>query len=42
MHIGRWLKADVVKLETGTIERREKGTPQGGVISGLPAPPGFW
>lgn len=35
IYIERWLKADVVKQETGMIERREKGTPEGGVISGL-------
>jgi RNA-directed DNA polymerase len=35
MYIERWLKADVVKQGTGVTERREKGTPQGGVISGL-------
>jgi len=34
MYIDRWLKADV-KQQNGTIEKRTKGTPQGGVISGL-------
>jgi len=35
MYNERWLKADVVKQGTGSIEIREKGTPQGGVISRL-------
>ena len=34
MYIARWLTADVKKIN-GTIERRMKGTPQGGVISPL-------
>jgi RNA-directed DNA polymerase len=34
LYIERWLKADVQK-EDGTMEKREKGTPQGGVISPL-------
>lgn len=35
MYIERWLKADVKKQDNGRIEKRTKGTPQGGVISGL-------
>jgi RNA-directed DNA polymerase len=35
IYIELWLKTDVVKQGTGVTERREKGTPQGGVISGL-------
>lgn len=34
MYIERWLKADVLKQE-GKLEKRERGTPQGGVISPL-------
>ncbi|MFZ5667759.1 MAG: group II intron reverse transcriptase/maturase [Pseudomonadota bacterium] len=34
MYIERWLKADV-KKQNGQIEKRTKGTPQGGVVSGL-------
>lgn len=34
MYIERWLKADVIKSE-GTLVKRSRGTPQGGVISGL-------
>jgi RNA-directed DNA polymerase len=34
LYIERWLKAPV-QLEDGTLETREKGTPQGGVISPL-------
>lgn len=34
MYIERWLKADV-KKQDGQIEKRTKGTPQGGVISGM-------
>jgi len=34
MYVKRWLKAPV-KKETGEIEQRTKGTPQGGVISPL-------
>lgn len=34
MYIERWLKADVVK-QNGKVEKRTKGTPQGGVVSGL-------
>jgi len=34
MYIERWLKADV-KKQNGRIEKRMKGTPQGGVVSGL-------
>jgi len=33
-YIKRWLKAPV-QLEDGKMERRDKGTPQGGVISPL-------
>ena len=34
IYIERWLKADV-KKQDGQIEMRTKGTPQGGVISGM-------
>lgn len=34
LYIERWLQADVI-LPGGTVQRREKGTPQGGVISPL-------
>src|SRR5688572_28843152 len=34
LYIERWLKAPV-KMEDGTLWPREKGTPQGGVISPL-------
>lgn len=34
LYIERWLKAPV-RLEDGTLENRDKGTPQGGVISPL-------
>lgn len=34
LYIERWLKAPT-QYESGTIEQREKGTPQGGVISPL-------
>ncbi len=34
LYIERWLKAPV-QLEDGTLMHREKGTPQGGVISPL-------
>lgn len=34
LYIERWLKAPV-QLEDGTLERRDRGTPQGGVISPL-------
>lgn len=34
LYVGRWLKAPV-QLEDGTLVNREKGTPQGGVISPL-------
>ncbi|SIQ82203.1 RNA-directed DNA polymerase [Alkalispirochaeta americana] len=34
LYIGRWLRADV-QLSNGTVQTREKGTPQGGVISPL-------
>lgn len=34
MYISRWLKADLIK-QNGEREARLKGTPQGGVISGL-------
>jgi RNA-directed DNA polymerase len=34
LYIQRWLQAEVV-LPDGTVQRREKGTPQGGVISPL-------
>ena len=34
LYIERWLKAPV-QLEDGTLEARDKGTPQGGVISPL-------
>ncbi len=34
LYVERWLKADVMKGE-GEIEKRTKGTPQGGVISPL-------
>lgn len=34
LYIERWLKADV-ELEDGRIERRDRGTPQGGVVSPL-------
>ncbi|WP_202819973.1 group II intron reverse transcriptase/maturase, partial [Calderihabitans maritimus] len=34
LYIERWLKAPV-QLEDGRMERRDKGTPQGGVISPL-------
>jgi len=34
MYIKRWLEADVMKPE-GNLGKRTKGTPQGGVISGL-------
>jgi RNA-directed DNA polymerase len=34
LYIGRWLKASV-QLEDGLLVEREKGTPQGGVISPL-------
>jgi group II intron reverse transcriptase/maturase len=34
LYIERWLKADVV-MPDGTVESRDRGTPQGGVISPL-------
>ena len=34
LYIERWLKAPV-QFDDGTLENREKGTPQGGVISPL-------
>ena len=34
LYIERWLQADVI-LPDGTVQKREKGTPQGGVISPL-------
>jgi group II intron reverse transcriptase/maturase len=34
LYIRRWLQADVI-LPDGTVQQREKGTPQGGVISPL-------
>jgi len=34
MYVERWLKADV-KKESGELEKRTQGTPQGGVISGM-------
>lgn len=34
MYVERWLKADV-EQEDGSLQKREKGTPQGGVISPL-------
>jgi group II intron reverse transcriptase/maturase len=34
LYIGRWLRASLQKAD-GTIEKRTKGTPQGGVISPL-------
>jgi RNA-directed DNA polymerase len=34
LYIERWLKASV-KLQNGTVQKRSKGTPQGGVISPL-------
>ena len=34
MYIERWLKVDV-KKQNGRIEKRTKGTPQGGVVSGM-------
>jgi RNA-directed DNA polymerase len=34
LYIERWLKAPV-QLEDGTLEPRERGTPQGSVISPL-------
>ncbi len=34
LYIKRWLEADVV-FQDGTVEKRTKGTPQGGVISPL-------
>jgi RNA-directed DNA polymerase len=34
LYIRRWLQAEVV-LADGTVQRRERGTPQGGVISPL-------
>lgn len=34
LYIERWLQADVI-LPDGRVQRREKGTPQGGVISPL-------
>jgi RNA-directed DNA polymerase len=34
LYIERWLKAPV-QLEDGTLEPREKGTPQGSVITPL-------
>ncbi len=34
LYIERWLKADV-RMPDGTVMKREKGTPQGGVISPL-------
>ena len=34
LYVERWLKADVV-LPDGTQQHRERGTPQGGVISPL-------
>ena len=34
LYIERWLKAPV-QLQDGTLEKREKGTPQGGVVSPL-------
>lgn len=34
LYIQRWLQADVI-MPDGTVQKREKGTPQGGVISPL-------
>lgn len=34
LYIQRWLQADVI-LPDGTVQKRERGTPQGGVISPL-------
>jgi len=34
LYIERWLRADVI-MPDGTMQEREKGTPQGGVISPL-------
>lgn len=34
LYIERWLRADVI-MPDGTVQQREKGTPQGGVISPL-------
>ena len=34
LYIQRWLQADVI-MPDGTVQRRERGTPQGGVISPL-------
>lgn len=34
LYVGRWLKAPV-QLEDGSLEPRDKGTPQGGVVSPL-------
>lgn len=34
MYVERWLKSDVLKQD-GEVEERTKGTPQGGVVSGL-------
>lgn len=34
MYVNRWLKADL-KTKEGKVEKRNMGTPQGGVISGL-------
>lgn len=34
LYIGRWLKAPV-QLQDGTVQPRDRGTPQGGVISPL-------
>lgn len=34
LYIERWLRADVI-LPDGTVQKRDKGTPQGGVISPL-------
>jgi len=34
LYIERWLRADVL-MPDGTVQKREKGTPQGGVISPL-------
>lgn len=35
MYIERWLKADVKRQQDGRMEKRNEGTPQGGVVSGL-------
>ena len=34
MYIQRWLQAEVI-MPDGSVQKREKGTPQGGVISPL-------